>query len=110
MGTLRHSMTFRHNKSIISLAGLLFRYFARGWLAPHERYRYYVDVRDTARLHVFALTDPSCDGQRIFAFAAPFNRTDVLKGFRKLFPNRDFPVDRLVGQDFRFPMRMQKRF
>ena len=61
--------------------------------------QYYVDVRDTARLHVIALTDPSCNGRRLFAFAAPFNRTDALKGFRGLFPKREFPADTKVGKD-----------
>lgn len=55
--------------------------------------QYYVDVRDTACLHSIALRDPSCSGQRIFSFAAPFNRIDVLKLFRELRPDKDFPAD-----------------
>lgn len=61
--------------------------------------QWHVDVRDTARLHVIALTDPECNGQRLFAFAQPFNRTDVLNVYRKLFPDRKFPEDQPVGRD-----------
>ena len=45
--------------------------------------QWYVDVRDTGRLHVIALIDPECKGQRIFAFAAPFTWNDLLAIFRK---------------------------
>lgn len=53
--------------------------------------QYFVDVRDTARLHVIALIDPTCNGQRIFAFTAPFNRNDLLDILRKLRPDKTFP-------------------
>lgn len=33
--------------------------------------QWFVDVQDTARLHVAALVDPSANGKRIYAFAAP---------------------------------------
>ena len=49
-----------------------------------------VDVRDTARLHVIALIDPSCQGQRLFAFAEPFNFNDVIDVFRKKYPDKKF--------------------
>ena len=61
--------------------------------------QWHVDVRDNARLHVIALTDPECNGKRLFAFAEPFNRTDVLNVFRKLFPEKRFPDDKPVGKD-----------
>lgn len=62
--------------------------------------QYHVDVRDTAKLHTIALTDPSCNGERIFSFAAPFNRSDVLALFRKLRPRQSFPTDdRETGRD-----------
>ncbi|KAI7139778.1 hypothetical protein KC352_g29742, partial [Hortaea werneckii] len=54
--------------------------------------QYFVDVRDTARLHVAALIDPKCDGQRIFAFAEPFNWADVIDIFKKIDPEGDFPA------------------
>lgn len=44
--------------------------------------QYFVNVQDTARLHVIALIDPACNGERIFAFAAPFNVNDLLAVFR----------------------------
>lgn len=62
--------------------------------------QYYVDVRDTARLHSIALRDPSCSGQRLFSFAAPFNRSDVLALFRELRPGKTFAADdRETGRD-----------
>ncbi|RMX90014.1 hypothetical protein D0869_00441 [Hortaea werneckii] len=54
--------------------------------------QYFVDVRDTARLHVAALIDPACNGQRIFAFAEPFNWADVIDVFKKINPEGDFPA------------------
>ena len=62
--------------------------------------QYFVDVRDNARLHVIALIDPDCNGQRLFAFTAPFNWNDVLAVFRKLRPSKSFPEDREdLGRD-----------
>ncbi|GAB7330188.1 hypothetical protein MBLNU13_g01854t2 [Cladosporium sp. NU13] len=62
--------------------------------------QYYVDVRDTACLHSIALRDPSCHGRRLFSFAAPFNRSDVLALFRELRPGKTFPEDdRETGRD-----------
>ena len=58
-----------------------------------------VDVRDTARLHVAALIDPSCNGQRIFAFAHPFTWNDLLAIMRKVSPEKTFIEDRDVGRD-----------
>ncbi|CZT25514.1 uncharacterized protein RCC_11247 [Ramularia collo-cygni] len=40
--------------------------------------QWFVDVEDDAKLHVAALIDPECDGQRIFAFAEPYTRNDML--------------------------------
>ncbi|KAL8895906.1 MAG: hypothetical protein Q9207_007957 [Kuettlingeria erythrocarpa] len=56
-----------------------------------------VDVQDTGRLHVAALIDPDVEGQRILAFAHPFNWNDVLACLRKLAPERPFPAD-IEGQ------------
>ena len=62
--------------------------------------QYFVDVRDNARLHVVALIDPECNGQRIFSFTAPFNWNDLLAIFRKQNPNRSFLEDREgLGRD-----------
>ncbi|RAL15804.1 NAD(P)-binding protein [Aspergillus homomorphus CBS 101889] len=48
--------------------------------------QWYVNVEDTARLHVIALLCPSVKGERIFAFASEFNWTDVVDILRKLRP------------------------
>lgn len=61
--------------------------------------QYFVDVRDSARLHVIALIDPSCNGQRLFAFAEPFNWNDILAIFRKQNPGKTFPDDVDAGRD-----------
>lgn len=62
--------------------------------------QYFVDVRDTARLHVIALIDPECNGERLFAFAAPFTFNDILAVFRKQNPDKKFPEDRSgFGED-----------
>ncbi|KAI4162407.1 MAG: hypothetical protein LQ342_003973 [Letrouitia transgressa] len=55
--------------------------------------QYFVDVRDNARLHVAALTDPAIQNERVFAFAEPFNWNDVLHILRKLRPNHKFSPD-----------------
>ncbi|KAI4129959.1 MAG: hypothetical protein LQ341_006514 [Variospora aurantia] len=52
-----------------------------------------VDVQDAARLHVAALVDPDVQGQRILAYAFPFNWNDVLACLRKLDPGRKLPDD-----------------
>ncbi|KII83918.1 hypothetical protein PLICRDRAFT_46683 [Plicaturopsis crispa FD-325 SS-3] len=52
--------------------------------------QWFVDVRDTARLHVAALTLPSCSapGYRLYAAAAPFTFSQILGIVRKLRPAR----------------------
>ena len=50
--------------------------------------QYYVNVQDNARLHVIALTDPEVQGERIFAFTAPFNCNDIVGILRKIRPNK----------------------
>lgn len=60
--------------------------------------QYFINVGDDAKLHVAALIDPACNGQRIFAFAEPFNWNDVLAIFRKLEPSKEFLEDRDLGR------------
>lgn len=56
--------------------------------------QWFVNVRDDARLHVAALIDPSCNGQRIFAFAGRYTVNDILAALRKQNPDRQFPADK----------------
>lgn len=56
--------------------------------------QWFVNVQDTARLHVIAMVDPACNGERIFAFAAPFTFNDVLAAFRSQNPGKTFPDDK----------------
>ncbi|KAE8159631.1 hypothetical protein BDV40DRAFT_233811 [Aspergillus tamarii] len=48
--------------------------------------QWFVDVEDTARLHVAALLDGRVKSERLFAFATPYNWTDVVDILRKVFP------------------------
>lgn len=48
---------------------------------------WFVNVEDTARLHVVALLSPAVKGERIFAFASAFNWTDIINILKKLRPN-----------------------
>ncbi|CAG8898754.1 unnamed protein product [Penicillium egyptiacum] len=50
---------------------------------------WYVDVEDTARLHVIALLSHDVKSRRLFAFAASKNWTDYVQTLRKLRPNKD---------------------
>lgn len=66
-------------------------------IAPPQ---WFVDVQDTARLHLIALIDPECNGERIFSFAAPFNWNDLLDVFRKQNPGKKFLENREgIGRD-----------
>jgi hypothetical protein len=52
-----------------------------------------VDVRDTARLHIAALLDPTVHSERLFAFAGPYNWNDVIDILKKLRPeNKKIPT------------------
>jgi len=66
------------------------------WNFPPQ---WYVNVGDDAKLHVAALIDPNCNGQRIFAFAGTYNANEILAMFRKLEPSKKFVEDRPQGQD-----------
>ncbi|RAL59679.1 hypothetical protein DID88_000312 [Monilinia fructigena] len=49
--------------------------------------QHFVDVQDTARLHVSALINTDVQNERLFAFAEPFNNNILLRTFRKLRPD-----------------------
>lgn len=61
--------------------------------------QYYVNTSDDAKLHVIALTDPACNGERLFGFAGTYNWNDVLNVFRSLEPGKDFGEDVETGSD-----------
>ena len=48
---------------------------------------WYVDVEDTARLHVIAVLDPNVKSERLFACAGPIRWDDVVQILRKLQPH-----------------------
>ncbi|EIM82969.1 NAD-P-binding protein [Stereum hirsutum FP-91666 SS1] len=53
--------------------------------------QYFVDVRDTARFHVIALTNPAVKSERILAYAEPYNWSKILDILRKAYPTRKWP-------------------
>jgi nucleoside-diphosphate-sugar epimerase len=53
---------------------------------------WYVDVEDTALLHVAALTLPDVQNERIIAMAGRFCYNEILDIFRKLAPDHEFLV------------------
>jgi nucleoside-diphosphate-sugar epimerase len=55
--------------------------------------QYFVNVQDTARVHVGALLYPDVNNERLFAWAAPYNWNDILAILRKLYPDREFIQD-----------------
>ncbi|KAJ6191294.1 aldehyde reductase II [Penicillium mononematosum] len=54
---------------------------------------FFVDVEDVARLHIAALLHPEVANERLFAFAGPFNRNDLIRTLQHLFPDRQFPEE-----------------
>lgn len=63
----------------------------------HEEY--FIDVRDSGRLHVAGAILPDVKDERIFAFAARFNWDAVLDVFRKHEPEKKFPENFSSGDD-----------
>ncbi|KAI2603966.1 aldehyde reductase [Hypoxylon fragiforme] len=55
--------------------------------------QYYVNVRDDATLHVAALVYPDVQGERLFAFAYPYDWNSILHGLRTVCPERRFGED-----------------
>ncbi|PQE31223.1 aldehyde reductase ii protein [Rutstroemia sp. NJR-2017a WRK4] len=55
--------------------------------------QYFIDVQDTARLHVSALTNPDVKNERLFGFAEPFTANDLLRAFRKIRPDANIMDD-----------------
>lgn len=61
--------------------------------------QYFVDVQDTALLHVAAAIHPDVKSERVFAFAEPVNGDSILAILRKLYPGRTFPPDFQAEKD-----------
>jgi len=61
--------------------------------------QYFINVRDDAKLHVIALADTECNGERVFAFAAPYTWNSLLAVLRKLEPGKDFGEEKEMGED-----------
>jgi nucleoside-diphosphate-sugar epimerase len=55
--------------------------------------QYFIDVRDTAKLHIAALVDNGTSNERLWGFAEPYNWNSVLANLRKLWPQKEFIKD-----------------
>ncbi|TVY19806.1 Aldehyde reductase 2 [Lachnellula arida] len=55
--------------------------------------QYFVDVEDTALLHVATAIHPFVSHERVFAFAEPINGDTLLATLRKLYPERKLPAN-----------------
>ncbi|KAL2133420.1 hypothetical protein VTI74DRAFT_2421 [Chaetomium olivicolor] len=54
---------------------------------------FFIDVQDTARLHVAALIHPDVRGERIFAYGKPFTWRGVQRVIQRLYPDKSFARD-----------------
>ncbi|TGJ84767.1 hypothetical protein E0Z10_g3951 [Xylaria hypoxylon] len=87
------------NQGHPSTSGLVVELFKGNWQplaglpAPDENdvSEYFVDVQDTALLHVAAAIHPGVESERVFSFAEPVNGDSMLAILRKLYPDRTFP-------------------
>jgi nucleoside-diphosphate-sugar epimerase len=60
---------------------------------------WYVDVRDTGRLQILALSDPAAGGKRFWAAASPAGLNQVLAILKEYFPKIS------VRKEFEAPRR-----
>jgi nucleoside-diphosphate-sugar epimerase len=58
--------------------------------------QYFVDVRDTARVHVGALINRGTEGERLWTFGEPYNWNQILKIYRRIYPGHKF-IDDIEG-------------
>jgi nucleoside-diphosphate-sugar epimerase len=75
-----------------STAGMINKIFTEGntdgvmgFVSPPS---FYVDVKDTARIHLAALTEPDVQNERLWALAGQFTLNQILDIGREVFPNR----------------------
>jgi nucleoside-diphosphate-sugar epimerase len=61
--------------------------------------QWFVDVVDTARLHIAALLSKEIANERLFAYAEPWNWNDILRILRARFPEKHFAADMDLGRD-----------
>ncbi|KAK4897573.1 hypothetical protein LTR27_004717 [Elasticomyces elasticus] len=97
MSTWARSFTLSSRSTVPRLLGLSSLHVATPLSLQVMVPRWFVNVQDTARLHVFTLLDLECNGERILAFAVPFNGNDVLAALQKLYPDYKFWND-MPGQ------------
>jgi len=54
---------------------------------------FYVDVKDTARIHVAALVEPDVQNERLWALAGAFSLNEILGILRNFPKNSKIPAD-----------------
>ncbi|KAL9044148.1 MAG: hypothetical protein Q9214_002691, partial [Letrouitia sp. 1 TL-2023] len=55
--------------------------------------QYFINVKDSARLHIAALLLPGVEGERLLGYATPFSVTEILKILRRIEPEKQFESD-----------------
>lgn len=62
---------------------------------------YWVDVRDVARCHIVALTEPAAANKRFIVTAGPFCNRDIVGIIREAFPDiKSLPPSNATGGDY----------
>ena len=74
-------------------AVLISQHAAQSSTSAKSKAEWFIDVQDTARLHVAALIDADIVNERIFGFAQAYNWNDILAIIRKLRPDHKVPAD-----------------
>lgn len=66
-------------------------------ILPHT---WFINVRDSARLHIAALLDPTANGRRVIGANATWTINDLLASLRRVYPKRKFIDDQIaVGEE-----------
>jgi nucleoside-diphosphate-sugar epimerase len=61
--------------------------------------QYFIDVVDSAKLHVAALIYPSVENERLLGYAQPWNWNDVLQIISEMYPEKTFVEYLDIGRD-----------
>lgn len=76
-----------------STGGTLLRFYLGEDTESMKHYspQFWVNVQDTARLHLLALTQDDVNNERLFAWTAPYTYNTWLDMFRLISPEKEFP-------------------
>lgn len=81
----------------------------------HHRIDFYIDVEDTARLHLAALLHPDLKSRRIFAYAEPYTWKSIQDVLRSVYADKvfapdipDHPLDRSIIAELPLSLQLLK--